>query len=130
LRSEERARDGVEHFVRDQCAVDRGRQLADPRHAILMQGRAPTHGFALARRQIRADFEDRIARRQRVARRERAQEIGGEPSAPSAQLHDLAAPRRIEDRRHLVGQCSAEQRRHLRGRDEVAGCPSLVAPPA
>ena len=76
--------------------------------------------LALTLREIGADFEDRVPRRQRVARGERGDEIGGEPSAAAAQLDDLAARRRREDGRHLRRQRRREQRRHLGRRDEIA----------
>ena len=77
-------------------------------------------------REVGAHLDDRVARRQRAARVQRDQQVRGEAPGAGAELDDLAAGGRGQDRVDLHRQRRAEERRHLRRGDEVAGGAELA----
>ena len=92
-------------------AIRRARKLRAQR----LQRRALPGG------EVGAQFEDRIARRQRAALAQRQQEVAREAARAGPELEDVASRARAQDRLDLRGQRGAEQRRHLRRRREVPG---------
>ncbi len=96
-----------------------------------MRRRVAGQRFALPAGEIRTRLEDRVARRQRIARLERRQEIGGEPAAAAAQLDDLAALRHREDGRDLRRRAPRANNGVISGAvTKSPAAPSFVAPAA
>ena len=118
---------GVEHLVHHDDAVPACRQRIEPLDARDERRDLASERRLLPLAQVRRNLQDRVTARHRRRRVEAAHQVRGEPARPGAELDHVAA---IAQKMggDLDRERGAEERRELRGGDEVAGGTELARP--